>query len=36
MKDISCIIGITLLIGSLSMTLQKNELQIYLINFIIY
>ena len=29
MKDISCIIGITLLIGSLSMTLQKRNTDIF-------
>ena len=36
MKDISCIIGITLLIGSLSMSLQKRDTKIFLIAFIIY
>ena len=29
MKDISCIIGITLLIGSLSMSLQKRDTKIF-------
>ena len=29
MKDISCIIGITLLIGSLSMSLQKRNTDIF-------
>ena len=29
MKDISCIVGITLLIGSLSMTLQKRNTDIF-------
>ena len=29
MKDISCIIGITLLIGSLSMSLQKRNTNIF-------